>query len=709
MTTFSNKQSLNFIFKFIFLLSIVYYLLPIAYCFAQETPPVPQPPQPVNTEDQKIEDRIESVAETADESADFTELAENLKYFSRNPINLNFTTMEQLQRLGLLNDIQINNLLTHIKKNGKLLSLEELQTIDGFDVQDIYNIMPYIKISEVNDLNKESFNKMFRDGKSFLILRTQRVLETQKGYLPPEDSSNSYYLGNPWKYYVRYRFRFENKFSAGVTAEKDPGEEFFHGTQNSFDFYSAHLFVRDIGFVKALAIGDYQLNYGQGLGLWTGLAFGKSSEVLNVKKNAPGIIPFTSVIESGFKRGAAVSLGFKKLSLDLFYSNTNMDGNVTDSSDFGDVLEVSSVQTSGYHRTYSEVADKGSVNEKMIGGHVAYKSNLLNLGATMYHAKLNTEVSRDYELYSQFNFTGDALSGASFDYSYLWRNISLFGEVARNNKGGIAYLNGALLALDPKVSLCLLQRNFQRDYYSVAWNPFREGSGSNEKGFYSGLTLKPWSVITLVTSFDAFTFPWLRYQVNAPSSGYEFLSQLTITPNKKVAMYFRYKQTTKPENVSDVAVPIEYLVDRSQSNYRFDTRVKVSSAFTLHNRVELVTLKGKSADPEKGYLILQDVTYNPLGSKFLFNFRYALFDTKSYDTRIYTYESDLLYLYSIPYYYDQGSRFYAMVQYKVKKGIDIWLRYSQTLYTNIDVISSGLDEIDGNTKSEIKMQLRLEF
>jgi hypothetical protein len=69
----------------------------------------------------------------------------------------------------------------------------------------------------------------------------------------------------------------------------------------------------------------------------------------------------------------------------------------------------------------------------------------------------------------------------------------------------------------------------------------------------------------------------------------------------------------------------------------------------------------------------------------------------------------LLYVYSIPFYYDRGSRFYAMVQYRVRKGIDIWLRYSQTLYSNVNVISSGLDEIDGNTKSEVKMQLRLEF
>ncbi|MEP7171499.1 MAG: hypothetical protein ABI855_19165, partial [Bacteroidota bacterium] len=206
------------------------------------------------------------------------------------------------------------------------------------------------------------------------------------------------------------------------------------------------------------------------------------------------------------------------------------------------------------------------------------------------------------------------------------------------------------------------------------------------------------------------TFPWLRYQVNAPSSGYEFLSQLTYTPNKKISMYVRYKQQTKPENVSNVLTPVDYLVDKTQRNYRVDTRVKISSSVTLHNRVEFVKLKKESSDPETGYLILQDVNYNPLGSPFSFNLRYALFDTQSYDSRIYAYENDLLYVYSIPFYYNRGSRFYVMLQYRVRKGIDIWFRYSQTLYTNQDVISPGsLDEIDGNTKSDVKVQVRFEF
>ena len=89
--------------------------------------------------------------------------------------------------------------------------------------------------------------------------------------------------------------------------------------------------------------------------------------------------------------------------------------------------------------------------------------------------------------------------------------------------------------------------------------------------------------------------------------------------------------------------------------------------------------------------------------------RFALFDTESYNAGIYAYENDVLYAYSIPAYYYRGTRTYLMLNYIIYKGFEIWLRYSQTYFDNKDVVSSGLSEIQGNTKSEIKAQLSIKF
>ncbi len=54
-------------------------------------------------------------------------------------------------------------------------------------------------------------------------------------------------------------------------------------------------------------------------------------------------------------------------------------------------------------------------------------------------------------------------------------------------------------------------------------------------------------------------------------------------------------------------------------------------------------------------------------------------------------------------------RFYTNVNYDVNKKLSFWFRFAQTLFKNKDNIGSGLDEINGNTRSEIKMQMRYVF
>ena len=53
-----------------------------------------------------------------------------------------------------------------------------------------------------------------------------------------------------------------------------------------FDFYSAHAFYKGGKYLRSVALGDYQIQIGQGLNFWSGYAFGKSADVTNVKKSA---------------------------------------------------------------------------------------------------------------------------------------------------------------------------------------------------------------------------------------------------------------------------------------------------------------------------------------------------------------------------------------------------------------------------------------
>jgi predicted porin len=198
--------------------------------------------------------------------------------------------------------------------------------------------------------------------------------------------------------------------------------------------------------------------------------------------------------------------------------------------------------------------------------------------------------------------------------------------------------------------------------------------------------------------------------VNAPSHGTDYSAQLNYTPSKKLDMYFRIRSRDRQKNEAGNEDAMDYVVTARQTNYRFNISYSVHPAIKLKNRIELVDYKFDQDRTEKGFMVYQDVAFSKMNSKLSFTLRYALFQTDSYDARIYAYESEMPGVYSIPSYYERGSRFYLLLDYSFNRHIEVWVRYAQTVFDNKDGISEGsLTGINGNTKSEIKAQVRFKF
>ena len=87
----------------------------------------------------------------------------------------NKTSKEELRELYFLNAYQIDKLLVHIEKNGKLLSYLELQTIAGFDVQTIQNLLPFITIK-----SSVTTKQLLANINQYIIMRDQFYLQEQK-------------------------------------------------------------------------------------------------------------------------------------------------------------------------------------------------------------------------------------------------------------------------------------------------------------------------------------------------------------------------------------------------------------------------------------------------------------------------------------------------------------------------------------------------
>jgi hypothetical protein len=664
-----------------------------------------------------IEQRVELISENIEtDDLDLNTLLDNLYHYFDNPINLNQkNAIEKLREIELLTEIQLNNLLEHIRVNGKLMSIYELQAVTGFDVQTIKNILPFVKVDANFETPNFSFKEINKEGNHEIIARWQNTLEKQSGYTKTDDeklaSPNSYYLGSSDRIYMRYRFTYLNNISFGVTGDKDPGEQFFRGNQKQgFDFYSAHFFLRNIGRFKAIALGDFQAQFGQGLTLWTGLAFGKTVEITSIKRNAQGIRPYTSVDESRFLRGAAVAYEIKNVTFTALASHKNIDANIiaADTSSNEIDVTVSSFQQSGFHRTNSEIQNKNALSETHLGGNISYNKSGFHLGLTAINSQYSGVLEKSVNNYNQFDFNGRQNTAFGADYNWVVRNFNFFGESAMSINKSMAHVHGVLLALDPKLNLSVVYRDFDRAYHNLTYNAISESSiPKNEKGILMGFDLKISSALSLNGYIDQFSFDWLRYQTDKPlTQGYDFIGQLRYKPNKKLDIYARYRYRNKPinsdaENIENIT-PVYY---EERENIRLNIDYKINDAWQVRTRVEQMNFERIGGAPEKGFLMYQDLFYTPKGKPYSIKARYALFDTDSYSSAIYAYESDLLYVFSVPAHYYRGGRYYIMLRYKFNKKFDLWLRFSRFIYDNRTTIGSGLNEIDGNIKTDVKAQL----
>jgi hypothetical protein len=463
--------------------------------------------------------------------------------------------------------------------------------------------------------------------------------------------------------------------------------------------YSFHFFARKLGLIKSIAVGDYTVNLGQGLIQWQSLAFGKSSEVISIKRQAPVLVPYRSAGEFYFNRGIAITLQKKKIESTLFISYKKISGNIVN-----DTLErFTSLLTSGYYRTNSEIADKNKIALNSVGGNLSYHSNLLKIGFNTVVHHFDIPFQKRDEPYNLFAVSGRKVFNSSVDYSYTFKNVHLFGEAAVDKDFHMALINGALISVDPKVDLSVLYRNIQKQYQSLFGNAFTENTSPvNEKGIYAGILIRPVSGWQLNAYAELFRFPWIKYLVNAPTTGHDYLIQLNYQPNKQFGMYVRFRNKNKTVDSSGNGV-IYYPQDQLKQNVRIHLFQQVSPQLTLNTRVELVWLNHHLKNTEQGFLSYVEGSY--AWKHLSVNLRLQLFETSNYTTRIYAYESDVLYSFSIPAFYDKGFRYYFSLKTDFGKRVECWLRFAQTIYNDKNLIGSGLDEINGNKKTQVTFQL----
>ena len=655
----------------------------------------------------------------------YEDVYENLLQYYQQPINLNKTTREELESLFILSPMQVNNFLEYMQLNSPLLSAYELQAIPGFDLPTIYKLLPFVVAPAGNLLTqlKPLWLRMQQEENQYLLIRYDRSLQQRKGYTLADTSSTgritSRYQGSPNKYLIRYRNSHARDFSVGFTAEKDAGEQFVWNTTTrryGLDFYSAHWQLYNQGRLKTIALGDYQMQFGQGLLLAGGFAVGKGAETITtLRRSNLGIRPYSSVLEAAFFRGSAITYTRGSWELTTFYSNKKLDGNVQTAADTLETQDAvaddsfSSIQSTGFHRTLSEINSKHQIRELVTGGNVLYRAKHapFTMGLTALRTTYSIARRPVARSYNQFEFNGRQLINVGTHYAYSWQNLNFFGETARSSSGGWGTVNGILASLSAQVEASLLYRNYGRQFHSAYGNAFGESTrNNNEQGWYFGLKLKPVARWEITAYHDIFTFPWLKYRVDAPSQGHESLVRLQYKPTKTALLYAQYRTENKGRNAPVINQQIDFVSSTIRHSYLVYLDYTPTPKLNLRSRVQQSTFT-VDGTITKGYFMAQDINLNL--KKWQFSTRYGIFDTDNYDNRQYTIERDVLYAFSVPALSGVGAHYYLLLQFRASAKLDFWIKYSATDYRHQKTIGSGLEEMPGSQRDDVRVQIRYGF
>lgn len=656
-------------------------------------------------EDTTIKEISAQLAENLPEAEDLSELTERLSYYKSHPIDLNRAQPAQLKELVFLSALQISNFFSHIWRNGRLKELVELQAIDDFDVETIHKLLPFVTLKPANEYRQFNFKNLLHKASNEVIIRYGQTIEPQRGFkaLP-----GSHYQGSAATLLWKYKYNLNDLVAFSITGEKDAGETLFRGNNKTgFDFLSASLRFSKVGPFKKIVIGDYSLQFGQGLSLWSGTSLGKGPDVAGVAKKDTQLKAYTSANEYSFFRGLAgtVSL-FQKVDLHNFISYRHLDASLTEAEDGG--ISLSTISSSGLHRTPTETNNKGSLGQLLYGTVISFEQHDFSAGLSLYHTHFSQNFATGTARYKQYNFVGSALTNAGFHYNSTFKNAYFFGEAAQSFPGGISVLQGVMASLSRGSSAVLVYRNYGREYHSFYAQAMGAENAANERGIYVGINTTPIRNMELSVYADLAHFPWLKYRIDQPSSRQEFSTLARYSMGKKIKVSLKLTEVKSRQN-EGAGMAVNPVVKVQQQNCRLSLEWKLNKRLNLQNRLEISRYKKGGNPRETGYLIYQDLDYHPVSSRLAGNLRIAWFNTPSYNSRIYAYEDDVLYGSGSGLYNGKGFRSYLNSNFRLSKQLRIWARYAIVLYPGKATVGSGLDEIIGPKKSTIKLQLRYQF
>lgn len=608
-----------------------------------------------------------------------------------NPININTATREDLEQLPFLTPQNIEDISEYVYLHGPIRSMGELALIKSIDYnqRQLLNVFAYA--GEPRKPGYPKLENIMKYGKSNLMATGKIPFYMRNG-------DKNGYMGYQYKHSIMYDFTYGDYIRAGFLGSQDAGEPFFAEVNSTgYDFYSFYLVLKKLGRIKTLALGRYRLKFGMGLVVNNNYSFGKLSALTTMQAQSSNIRAHASRSDAKYMQGAAATLRISKhIDANLFVSYRNFDATLNDDG------TISTIVTSGYHRTKTEIEKKNNSSNFTSGGNISYKIGGCHIGITALLTKLNRELKPKLtEIYRKHYAAGKDFINGSIDYGYTGHRLYFNGETATGKGCGIATINMLKYSLTDQIDITALQRYYSYRYNSPYSNSFSDGGKvQNETGAYIGLRWNPSPSFNLLAYSDCAYFEWPKYQVTGSSYSLDNFVQATWALGQMVFTANYGVKLRQKDNDNKTS-----LVFRQKHRSRFSTtyvtnhwQSKTQADFSLSK------YEGNSL----GWMVSENLSYT-LPGKFFVNISTAYFHTDDYNSRVYVYERGLMRTFNVPSFFGHGMRCALLASTDIIHNLRILGKIGTVKYFDRNYIGSSYQQIDGSSATDLELQVSWKF
>ena len=608
------------------------------------------------------------------ESVTWENYEDVLEEYAEHPLNINAATREELEQFPFLSTQQVEDIQAYIYQYGEMKSLGELAMIESVNWYQRQLLSCFVYAGELAKPSFPSLYNIMKYGKHEAVADVKIPFYQRKGDVEG-------YLGYPLKHWLRYQFRRSDYVKWGFLASQDAGEPFFAGKNKwGYDFYSFYLQVKKWGRWKNITLGRYRLSEGMGLILNNDFGFGKLSALSSLGRMGTSIRVHSSRSSANYLQGAAATLNVAKgLDVSAFVSCRSIDATVKNDS-------ISTIQTSGLHRSELEIQKQGVAKAFLVGGNLHYSQAGFHIGATgigyAYSLPLHPDKS---QLYKRFAPEGKSFWNVSVDYGYVSHRLTMQGETATGDCGVIATINSVSYLFSEKWSLLALYRFYPYRYYALYSNSFKAGSDvQDESGGYVGLRWTPSTKWMVEAYGDVAYFAWPKYHTTESTYSMDGLVSAVYQPSSFLSLGARYQYKRKSETTTQ----------RARLSLRMNR-----NAWSSKTQVDATWLSGS-----RGYMASEAFAYRYRWLRLLASLGY--FHTSDYDSRVFALEPGMLYTMSFGSYFGEGIRCALLAKVDIGSHWLVACKWAMTRYFDRDHISSGLQQINGSCQSDVELQLK---